>query len=94
MPDAPFELTVVYRTAHQELSERVIKQFNSPGKKGSVSVGNLHGVSQSNNRVMDHGYGNVQTKKKQKAKPEFRLDHIRSESDPSGKRKAKRLPPI
>ena len=81
------------RSAHQELSDRVLKQLNSPErKKGSISVGNLHSGAPANdksNRLVDQGYG------KPKRRPEFKLDgHVRSESDPRGRRKAKKLPPL
>ncbi len=81
---------VVLRTAHQELSDRVLKQFNSQMKE-SQSYSHLHGHA-NREHVEDAGYGHIQ---KARRRPEFKVDsQVRSESDGHGKRSKKRLPPL
>lgn len=73
-----------------------MKQFNvGNGVKATASVGSLQNHSKEH-EVYDHGYGHAQPHhaKQTKKRQEFRVDPIRSESDPRGKRKAKKLPPI
>ena len=97
-----------HRTAHQELSDRVLKQFNNQlhsqsnhsahHMQASSSVSRIdHGGSRlqrasDHEAVTDLGYGNPH--KVNRHRPEFRLDNLRSESDNQVKRKAKKLPPI
>jgi hypothetical protein len=96
------------RTAHQELSDRVLKQFNnqlhshinnnSHHMQASSSVSKIDHGGPRAHRVSDHesvmdlGYGNPH--KVNRHRPEFRLDNLRSESDNQVRRKAKKLPPI
>lgn len=79
-----------WRTAHQELSDRVLKQFNSQMKESS-SYPHLHGHA-NHEHAEDLGYGHVQ---KARRRPGFKVDsQVRSESDSHIKRSKKRLPPL